>query len=487
MIAVQARRTYLLFLSFERSFPGFLRNARGAVINTAAQPGQFGRARITLSERPTTVDDSPNEQPASGGRLVSLMMRLIRFLSALRAWTTGHWLRGVIVATTMLTLIGLTIGGWAYLASVAIHTGEATVDGAMIAYDEGRYEEARTEVGHMLNSGHLPRAEYGGPLLVLGAIKTKDAETQPTAERRRIEYTIATRYLTEAHAYGFPENREAIGEYLLGKSLIESGQFDEGVRVLKELTAHDVTDPVIAIESQRLLSETCLLMPSPRLAEALHHNDLLLANKKLTADGRVDAQLQRAECLSRLERFDESRKTVAGIPVTAPRAALIALVGGRILLDEIEAALQKLSASDRQKAVSQYADKVAAALQAVQKANSLDSQKKQLAHQSNYQLARGLELKGDADGALKQYAHTRQFYGDTYEGVAASLIEADLLRQKGDFDGALIGYRRVLESFAAIPVYRSHVMPVAQASRPLDGCPDRFAATQAIQRSARIG
>ncbi len=54
---------------------------------------------------------------------------------------------------------------------------------------------------------------------------------------------------------------------------------------------------------------------------------------------------------------------------------------------------------------------------------------------------------------------TRQFHGDTYEGLAASLMEADLLRQKGDLDAALLGYRRVLESYAVIPVYRSHVLP----------------------------
>ncbi len=84
----------------------------------------------------------------------------------------------------------------------------------------------------MLTSGRLPRHEYGGPLLVLGALKVKDAENQPTAERRRIEYTIAARYLTEARAYGVPENREVTGDFLLGKSLIESGQLDEGVRIL---------------------------------------------------------------------------------------------------------------------------------------------------------------------------------------------------------------------------------------------------------------
>ena len=391
---------------------------------------------------------------------MSLLMRFMRFLGALRAWTTGHWLRSVIVGASLLTLIGLTIGGWAYLASVAISTGELDADIAMKAFDEGHYEEARTAVAHMLTSGHLPRHEYGGPLLVLGALKVKDAEDQPTAERRRIEYTVAARYLTEARAYGLPESRQATGNFLLGKSLIESGQLDEGVHVLTEFTAHEISDPAIAIESRRLLADTCLVMPKPRLEQALKHNDALLANEKLSDDERADALLQRAECLSRLERFDDSRKAVAQIPASATRTALIAIVTGRILLDEVEAALQKLPAADRPKATTQYADQVTAALKEFSKAGTLDSQKKQLAHQSHYQLARGLQLKGDADGALKQYARTRQLHGDTYEGLAASLMEADLLRQKGDLDAALLGYRRVLESFANIPIYRSHVLPL---------------------------
>jgi tetratricopeptide (TPR) repeat protein len=422
--------------------------------------GLNGHARITLSQSPPQTETAQVTETASSSRLVLLMTRIFGFLTAVRVWTTGHWLRSVIVATTLLTLIGLTIGGWAYLANVAIRTGEIDADGAMKAFDEGHFEEARTAVGHMLTSGRLPHHEYGGPLLVLGALKVKDAEDQPTAERRRIEYTIAARYLTEAHAYGLPENREATGAFLLGKSLIESGQLDEGVRVLDEFTSHEGRDPAVAVESQRLLADTCLVMPKPRLAEALKHNDALLASNKLSDDERSDALLQRAECLSRLEKFDDSRKTIAQIPANGPRAALVAIVTGRILLDEVETALQKLPAVDRMKAISQYLAQVNEALQQLSKGGKLDSQKKQLAHQSNYQIARGLELKGDAEGALKQYTRTRQFYGDTYEGLAASLMEADLLRQKGDIDAALLGYRRVLESFAVIPVYRSHVLPV---------------------------
>src|SRR5262245_15935711 len=104
------------------------------------------------------------------------MLGLIHFLGRLRGWATGHWLRGVIVAGTILTLIGVTIGGWAYLASVALRAGELKIDSALEAYDKGNYEEARSLVTRMLTNGRLPRSEYGGPLFVLGAVKTNDAQ-----------------------------------------------------------------------------------------------------------------------------------------------------------------------------------------------------------------------------------------------------------------------------------------------------------------------
>jgi tetratricopeptide (TPR) repeat protein len=416
-----------------------------------------------LSDSPTkTTSEAPDAQAATSSGVVGIMSRLIRVLGSLRAWAYGHWIRGVIVAATMLTLIGLTIGGWAYLANVAIRTGELDAEGAMKVFDEGRFEEARTGVGRMLTNGRLERSEFGGPLLVLGAIKTKDAEDQPTAERRRIEYLVASRYLTEAKAYGLPENRQAYGEFLLGKSLIESGQLDEGVHALAELASSKANDSAYAVETLSLLTETCLRLPEPRVADALRHNDQLLACKSLTEEQRCDALLQRAECFSRLERFDESRTTLSSIPESAGRAAQIALLTGRNALDEVESALQKVPSDERKKAEAQYDGKISSAIADLQKANSLDSQKKHLADQTSFQQARALELKGDREAALKQYSHTRQLYGDTYDGIAAALMEGDLLRQKGDLDSALICYRRVLESFGKIPVYRSHVLPVAR-------------------------
>jgi tetratricopeptide (TPR) repeat protein len=387
------------------------------------------------------------------------MMGFMRVFGRLRAWTTGHWLRGVIVATSLLLLIGLTIGGWAYLASAALQAGQVSVESALAEFDKGNYEEARNAVSHMLTGG-LPRSEYGGPLYVLGALKIRDAEDQAVPERRRVEYMIASRYLTEASAHGMPADREAKGRFLLGQSLIESGQFESGVQVLNELAASSAPgDAALVLETQRLLAETCLLMPHPQIEEGLRHNDAVLADKDLATDERIAALLQRAECLSRLDRFDEARQAIATVP-PGPSSSAVSLMTGKVLLDEVESALQKLPTSERKSGLSAMADTINSAIDALQKASTLDEQKSHIAQQACYQLTRGLALKGDTEKALKQCARTRQLFGESYEGLAASLVEASVMRQKGDVDAALVAHRRVLEGFAAIPVYRSHVLSI---------------------------
>ncbi len=391
------------------------------------------------------------------------LLRTILSLSKLRAWAAGHWWRSLTVATTILLLIAITMAGWAYLASIALRTGKLSLDPVLKAFDEGRYDEARAAVGRMLKSGRLPRSEYGGPLFVLGAIKTHDAENQSTADRRRVEYLVASRYLNEAQTYGIPADRKIEASFLLGKSLVESSQFDHGIESLEEFLADNLpNDHPLAWEVHRLLANTCLLMPEPDLSQALRHNDALLAKRDLTDEQRAGVLLQRAECLARMNRFDDAHDAAAGVPPAANRASDVALLQGKIALDEVTAALQRVATSDRQKILTESKDKVAAAMQQLQQAKSLDDEQSQITRQASYHLARGMELQADDSAAMKQFARTRQLFGDTFEELAAALAEADLRRQKGDFEGATLLYRHVLESFASPSTYRSVVMPLAQ-------------------------
>lgn len=389
-------------------------------------------------------------------------------MSRLRAWAMGHWLRSIIIAATLLTLIGITIGGWAYLASVALKAGEPTAAQALLALDDGKYEEARGIVTHILSRRDVSANEYGVPLLVLGSVKMHDAEQQTMPERRRIEYLIASRYLTEARAYGLPGVREPQGAYLLGKSLIESGEYEEGERILHDMVVSPAaaTHPLL-VDALSLLTDTCLTIPQPRLKEALHYNDLLIGVKSLSEDNRINALMQRADCLTKLGEYSQAKQTIASIPARPSLIRPTSLHLGTIMLDEVETALDKLPADERRQAGHGYEQTIDDAVSILLKGAPQNEQKDHTAAAPMYQIGRALALRGKHAEALEQFQRIRQQHENTDEGLAAALGEARMRRELGNLDDAMPIYRHVLESHASSPYYRSRVLPVEQIRKEL--------------------
>ena len=389
----------------------------------------------------------------------SVLRPIARQIGKLRAWAAVHWLRSTTVAGVILLLIASTMAGWAYLASMALRGRTVSVDVALDALDDRQYDEARAAVTRMLKSGRLPRNEYGGALFVLGAVKSHEAERQATVEERQIDYLVASRYLKEARPYGFPPGRHAVALYLLGNSLVESGQFEEGIETLNELLDSELpADSPLVWNAHRVLANTCLFMPRPTPEISLRHNDALLSRPDVSPAVRAGVLLQRAECLTRLERFPEAQAAAADVPPEENRRGEVQLMQGKIVLDEINAVLQRIATQDRPKTISDSASQVKSAMQLLEQANSLDSETTHVKRQASYHFGRGLELQGDLAAAVEQFTHTRQLYNDTFEGMAAALAEADLRRQQGDIEGSLQGYRRVLEAFTSPARYQSVVL-----------------------------
>jgi tetratricopeptide (TPR) repeat protein len=90
--------------------------------------------------------------------------------------------------------------------------------------------------------------------------------------------------------------------------------------------------------------------------------------------------------------------------------------------------------------------KLDAAVKQFSAAQKLDTDDGSLARQALYWTAHCQELRGDADAALAQYKRLSNLYGDTDEGLAATLAEADYARTAGDAPRALAGYRAVLQA-----------------------------------------
>ncbi len=100
----------------------------------------------------------------------------------------------------------------------------------------------------------------GGPLYVLGVLKTRDAERQGSEERREADYLVASKFLDRARSLGWPEGRTGDGLLKLGHSLIMAGEFDPGAEAIEEVLELKPKHPG---ELHLLLAESFLAAPRP--------------------------------------------------------------------------------------------------------------------------------------------------------------------------------------------------------------------------------
>jgi len=405
--------------------------------------------------------------------------RIVEIVTSARTWASANWMRSIATGSVMLLLVVGTIAVWAYLANIAIQADRYTLGEALAALDAGDYEEARILVRQMLNSSFYSRAESGGPLYVLGAIKAYDAESHGSPDRRRTEYLVASRYLREADAYGFPRERKKHGLYLLGKSHLESLQWDAGIESLEkallvetkpETPEKNLEEKIgLTLEIHQLLAQALTSNPIPQLDRALVHNRAVLENKNLSLSTQADALLQQAEILSGLARYSEAMQPLAqilqepGLNKGLPRARAL-MMQGQVLLEEVET-MQNEAASRFVEPPAKIAMQIDQALKYLQQAQELDQFATEVTPRSMVLLGLGHQLLGKMDVALRQYVQTRQQYGDTPAGLAATLAEADILRLQNQPQESLVGYRRVLESVTNADVYHNPVLSWNQLRR----------------------
>jgi tetratricopeptide (TPR) repeat protein len=395
-------------------------------------------------------------EAANPSRLRALLMRLGK-------GAVVHWKRTIAACVAVLLLmtgIGLT---WTYMVHLAIQVEQAKLDEAFAALDAGNYEQARLLVRHVLNSGALPHSEFGTPLFVLGVVKTYDAGVEVVPEQRRTQYLVASRYLSKARSYGFPPEREKQGLLMLGKSLLETLEIEQGIEVLSEaLEVSPRKGGEFDVAIHRLLAEAYTLLPQPDYELALRHLASVLDDHDLTAEQQVAALLLKAKILARMNRYDEAMQALASIQPAGQREPTVLMTRGQILLDGVAAALDRRPIQSDGSLPGDLKGQVQEAIAVLREAQKLDTQFTEVTRRAYYLLGRTAALRGDQREALQFFARTQQQFGDTPEGLAAKLAEADVLRRDGDDRTALLWYRQVLQSDIDPEAYRSEVLPIEQ-------------------------
>lgn len=403
-----------------------------------------------MAEQPETKTDEPSVEETA-----SLKQRVRDRLILLQHWVSASRLRMAVAGSLALVTLIATFALWSYLAHLAVAPQDpVTIEMALAALDARDTDEAKNLIGR-LQQQTVDVESLGGSLFVLGAAKEYEADKEWSAERRRAMHLVAARYLQKSQLLGPPAGRESQLLFLLGRSLIRGNQPYAGIPVLKK-ALRDENLPSTEIHS--LLADAYLLIPDPDFKAALKHNEALLSYRMLSPEVRTESLLNRAEILGRLGRTDDAREALSGVGRSEKNLARIKLLAGRLAI--AEGANFPLSSSERE-------ERIASALSDFRETQRLDSLSGKLTRRAMYWIGKGYELQGNNVAAIKQYDHLSKLYGDTAEGLAATLTEADLDRDSGRTKKSLAGYRTVLETVDDPVTYSNPLLPLRDLRKRL--------------------
>ena len=411
----------------------------------------------TLSDPQSTSTKSPAE--AQAAPVTGLRGRL----AALLQWTGATRLRKLVLGTLAAVALSGVFAFWSYLGHVTVVDGPlATLDMAWQALDEKRYEEARNLVGDLQrNPGAAD--DFGNYLLILGAVKSSQAEMEWSEDRKRATHLVAARYLQKARELGVSPERESQLMVLLGQSLVYGNQAEEGIAILQEWLKL-IPEPPTSL--RKLLVSAYLELPDPDFRAALEQNQALVADESLSPEERSEALLSQANILIQLNRVDEAQALVDQVGGEEPeQQARKRMVAGRVSL-----ALAKNAAADSAERTG-YAE---TAQQDFRQALREETLSGDLKRQAMVYVGECYELLRDLPAAIAEYDHIGNSYGDSPESIVATLAKARLLQQTGKPDKALIAYRAALESVSDPITYANLLLPLSQLRKQLLQAQSRF-------------
>ncbi len=373
----------------------------------------------------------------------------VRLATAAYHWTTASKLRMALGGVGGLAALAGVFAAWSAMAHLAVDSLKpVTIEMALEALDAGQFDEVQSLVGDMQSHVATPQL-VGGAMFVLGVLKAREADAETSLERRSAICQVAAKYLEKAQAEGVPEGREAEAAFLLGKCQVRGGQPQAGVVALQEaLKRHAQPETEIHSLLVRALADS----PDPDLEAALNHIEHVIRDPKISTPQRDEAWLLRAETLLRLERPADAISALAQVSADGPMAGKRMLILGRLQLDEAQA----LGVESPERAT-----KIQAALAQLAAAQQTDVENGPLTRETIYWSARCQEMLGAREEALAQYNRLSNLYGDTEEGLAATLAEADHARLDGDSARALAAYRAVLQAIGDPQTYDNALLPLS--------------------------
>jgi tetratricopeptide (TPR) repeat protein len=383
----------------------------------------------TASETPIPAAETTAEpQPSRLRRLVG--------------WAAGNRLKaGLVVGASAVSIAGMVV-----LLAVLLHEEEealpppVTLDMALEALDRGEYDEARQMARLLRQEASLPPNELGGPAFVLGAAAVAEARQAKAQDANRC-YLVAAGYLEDARNRGFPQGRKGEGLLLLGESLYQSGQVPASRPAFLAALA---ANPGKQSEIHSRLASAYMEDATPKLSEALKHNDLYLSDRLLSQAQRRQGLLQKAEILFRMGKLTECRQTLDQVQAQVKDLAGALVLRGQILMQQARDMGGACGASAEAKAKAR--ERYEEAAKTLRQAQSQDTLGTQVTRRAQYLIGVCFLETGDYRAAAAQFERTELAHGGTPEALAAGFQQAELARRLGRDGDTLAAYRRVLRS-----------------------------------------
>ncbi|QDU88241.1 Outer membrane protein assembly factor BamD [Pirellulimonas nuda] len=375
-------------------------------------------------------------------------------LSRARAWAGASRMRQLAIAATLGAVVLGTIVAWLATARLALQRQALTLPRALRALDEGEWETAGLIADQLHGSLEPTDGPPGGVLYVLGASQAARAKAEWSPERRKNGYASAARYLQQAQILGLPEEREADAAFLLGFSLVESDQLEQGKEALEEAIELGCTEPQLA---NRLIAESYFFSSPPRYAEAIERLDRILSEEGADPNDpeRVEAKLRKAEALNALSRYSEALTELTDeVPPDLAARRAVARAAAQI-------------GAARAAEGPQRAELLELAVEEIKRAESLDKLATGPTRAARLLAGRVAELRGRPDEAQQSYEVLRRSFGACAESVAAAIAEGDMALAAGNQALATESYRRSLLLLADVPTIRSELAPKHELRKSL--------------------
>jgi len=354
--------------------------------------------------------------------------------------TIYRYRRAIILTACGLFVLGSALATVRYVqrARERVLAEGLTVEAALARLDAGEYAEARRLARLLPKALDMPRAEEGQAHFVIGASLALETDHAWDEPNRAKLYALAARHLQQAKDLRFPPGREAEGLLLLGRCYVEAGHYAHAVGPLLEIGDDS---PALHIPAQRLLALAYLKRVPPDLEKAGKHCEAYMSAPQLSPEKNAQAALLKGEILLAQGKLDACEAILADTPENSDLLQQRRLLQGKLLMARGQAAargVEDASASDREKRDAYFDE----AIEMFRKALSNHATGQGYSSQAAYLIGIALRRQGQLEAAREQFLRTRKRFYDTPEGVMASLEEAEVLQELGDFEAAHAAFER---------------------------------------------